>query len=220
MYVSHVVHHDSGYVVIPAHRLTPYDANKAYLNVFIDGIGESEEYLHMKIFNLAGAVLEGNEREGHFTLTIVDANNPPVAGASSVTGTEDVAYTFKKSDFAYSSSKGYAETGVVVATLPNKGTLTYKGGNVTAGQFIPVDSIGDLKYTGKKDDFGTPATTFQFKVRDEMNSTSGAAIMTVNLAAVNDAPTATASEFTVAENSAVGVKATGSLVVKDVDDNA
>ncbi len=220
VYVSHVVHHDSGYVVIPAHRLTPYDENKAYLNVFIDGIGESEEYLHMKIFNLAGAVLEGNEREGHFTLTIVDANNPPVAGASSVTGTEDVAYTFKTSDFSYSSSKGYAETGVVVTTLPNKGTLTYKGGNVTAGQFIPVDSIGDLKYTGKKDDFGTPATTFQFKVRDEMNSTSGAAIMTVNLAAVNDKPSATASEFTIVENSAVGAKATGSLVVKDVDDNA
>ena len=218
--VNVIVHHDSGYVVIPAGRLTPYDANKAYLNVFIDGIGESEEYLHMKIFNLAGAVLEGNEREGHFTLTIVDANNPPVAGASSVTGTEDVTYTFKKSDFAYSSSKGYAETGVVVATLPNKGTLTYKGGNVTAGQFIPVDSIGDLKYTGKKDDFGTPATTFQFKVRDEMNSTSGAAIMTVNLAAVNDKPSATASEFTIVENSAVGAKATGSLVVKDVDDSA
>ena len=218
--VNVIVHHDSGYVVIPAGRLTPYDENKAYLNVFIDGIGESEEYLHMKIFNLAGAVLEGNEREGHFTLTIVDANNPPVAGASSVTGTEDVTYTFKKSDFAYSSSKGYAETGVVVATLPNKGTLTYKGDTVKTVLFIPVDSIGDLKYTGKKDDFGTPATTFQFKVRDEMNSTSGAAIMTVNLAAVNDKPSATASEFTIVENSAVGAKATGSLVVKDVDDNA
>ena len=220
VYVSHVVHHDSGYVVIPARRLTPYDANKAYLNVFIDGLEEGDEFLHMKIFNLAGAVLPGNKREGHFTLKIIDANNPPVAGASSVTSTEDETYTFKTSDFSYSSSKGYAETGVVVATLPNKGTLTYKGGNVTAGQFIPVDSIGDLKYTGKKDDFGTPATTFQFKVKDEMNSTSGAAIMTVNLAAVNDAPTATASEFTVAENSAVGVKATGSLIVKDVDDNA
>ncbi len=218
--VNVIVHHDSGYVVIPAGRLTPYDENKAYLNVFIDGIGESEEYLHMKIFNLAGAVLEGNEREGHFTLTIVDANNPPVAGASSVTGAEDVAYTFKKSDFAYSSSKGYAETGVVVATLPNKGTLTYKGDTVKTVLFIPVDSIGDLKYMGKKDDFGTPATTFQFKVRDEMNSTSGAAIMTVNLAAVNDKPSATASEFTIVENSAVGAKATGSLVVKDVDDNA
>ena len=53
-----------------------------------------------------------------------------------------------------------------------------------------------------------------------MNSTSGAAIMTVNLAAVNDKPSATASEFTIVENSAVGAKATGSLVVKDVDDNA
>ena len=214
------VTHDSGYVRIEAGNLVPADSLKAYLNVFIDGLAEGEEYLHMKIFNLTGAVLPGNKREGHFTLTIVDANNPPVAGASSVTGTEDVAYTFKKSDFAYSSNKGYAETGVVVATLPNKGTLTYKGGNVTAGQFIPVDSIGDLKYTGKKDDFGTPATTFQFKVRDEMNSTSGAAIMTVNLAAVNDKPSATASEFTIVENSAVGAKATGSLVVKDVDDNA
>ncbi|WP_176495042.1 cadherin repeat domain-containing protein [Fibrobacter sp. UWT3] len=211
---------DSGYVEIAAGDLVPADAYKAYLHVLIDGLDEGEEYLHMKIFNLAGAVLPGNLLEGHFTLKIVDSNNPPVAGASSVTGTEDVAYTFKKSDFAYSSSKGYAETGVVVATLPNKGTLTYKGGNVTAGQFIPVDSIGDLKYTGKKDDFGTPATTFQFKVRDVMNSTSGAAIMTVNLAAVNDPPSATASEFTVAENSAVGAKATGSLVVKDVDDNA
>ena len=211
---------DSGYVEIAAGDLVPADAYKAYLHVIIDGLEEGEEYLHMKIFNLAGAVLPGNLLEGHFTLKIVDANNPPVAGASSVMGTEDVAYTFKTSDFSYSSSKGYAETGVVVATLPNKGTLTYKGGNVTAGKFIPVDSIGDLKYTGKKDDFGTPATTFQFKVRDEMNSTSGAAIMTVNLAAVNDKPSATASEFTIVENSAVGAKATGSLVVKDVDDNA
>jgi hypothetical protein len=216
--VNVIVHHDSGYVVIPAGRLTPYDANKAYLNVFIDGISESEEYLHMKIFNLAGAVLEGNEREGHFTLTIVDANNPPVAGPSSVTGTEDVPYTFKKSDFDYSSSKGYAETGVVIATLPNKGKLTYKNGTVVAGQFIPVDSIGDLKYTGKQDDFGPQCATFQFKVRDEMNSTSGAAIMSISLDAVNDGPSAVASEYTIAENSAVGKEATGTLLVSDVDD--
>ena len=214
------VKHDSGYVRIDAGNLVPADSLKAYLNVALDGDEEGDEFLHMKIYNLTGAVLPGNKREGHFTLKIIDGTNPPVAGASSVTGKEDEVYTFKTSDFSYSSSKGYAETGVVVATLPNKGTLTYKGGNVTAGQFIPVDSIGDLKYTGKKDDFGTPATTFQFKVKDEMNSTSGAAIMTVNLAAVNDKPSATASEFTIAENSAVGDKATGSLVVKDVDDNA
>jgi hypothetical protein len=218
-YASHVVHHDSGYVEIAAGDLTPTDAYKAYLHVLIDGVAEGEEFLHMKIFNLAGAVLPGNLLEGHFTLKIIDSNNPPVAGASSVTGTEDVVYTFKKTDFAYSSSKDYAETGVIIATLPGKGTLKYKNGTVTAGQFIPVDSIGDLKYTGKKDDYGTPATTFQFKVKDEMNSTSGAAVMTVNLAAVNDAPSATASEFTIAENSAVNATATGSLVVKDVDDN-
>ena len=219
VYASHVVHHDSGYVEIAAGDLTPADAYKAYLHVLIDGLEEGEEYLHMKIFNLAGAVLPGNLLEGHFTLKIVDSNNPPVTTDGSVTGTEDVVYTFKKSDFAYSSSKGYAETGVIIATLPGKGTLTYKGGSVTAGQFIPVDSIGDLKYTGKKDDYGTPTTTFQFKVRDVMNSTSGAAVMTVNLAAVNDAPSATASEFTIAENSPVNATATGTLVVKDVDDN-
>ena len=215
---SIAVTRDSGYVVIPARRLTPYDANKAYLNVFIDGIEEGEEYLHMKIFNLAGAVLPGNEREGHFTLKIIDANNPPVAGASSVTGTEDVTYTFKTEDFAYYSSKDYAETGIIIATLPNKGTLTFNGSAITASRFIPVDSIAFLKYTGKKDDFGTPCVTFQFKVRDEMNSTSGAGIMTVNLNAVNDGPSAVASTYTIAENSAVGTVATGSLVVTDVDD--
>ena len=86
----------------------------------------------MKIFNLAGAVLPGNEREGHFTLKIIDANNPPVAGASSVTGTEDVTYTFKTEDFAYYSSKDYAETGIIIATLPNKGTLTFNGSAITA----------------------------------------------------------------------------------------
>ena len=211
---------DSGYVEIAAGDLVPTEAYKAYLHVLIDGLGEGEEFLHMKIFNLAGAVLPGNLLEGHFTLKIIDANNPPVAGASSVTGTEDVVYTFKKSDFAYSSSKGYAETGVIIATLPGKGTLKYKNDTVTADQFIPVDSIGDLKYTGKKDDYGTPTTTFQFKVKDEMNSTSGAAVMTVNLAAVNDAPSATASEFTIAENAPVNTAATGTLEVSDVDDNS
>ena len=212
---------DSGYVEIAAGDLVPADAYKAYLHVLIDGLDEGEEYLHMKIFNLAGAVLPGNLLEGHFTLKIVDSNNPPVAGASSVTGTEDVAYTFKTSDFSYSSSKGYAETGVVVATLPNKGTLTYKGGNVTAGQFIPVDSIGDLKYTGKQDDWGTSSATFQFKVRDEMNSTSSAAVMTVNLNPVNDKPSAAVeNKFEIEENSAVGTVVSGSIKVTDVDDNA
>ena len=145
VYASHVVHHDSGYVEIAAGDLTPADAYKAYLHVLIDGLEEGEEYLHMKIFNLAGAVLPGNLLEGHFTLKIVDSNNPPVTTDGSVTGTEDVPYTFKKADFDYSSSKGYAETGVVVATLPNKGTLTYKGDTVKTVLFIPVDSIYDGK---------------------------------------------------------------------------
>ncbi|WP_298767833.1 cadherin repeat domain-containing protein [uncultured Fibrobacter sp.] len=209
---------DSGYVRIAAGRLYPTDEFKAYLNVLIDGLNEGDEFLHMKIFNLAGAVLPGNEREGHFNLKIIDGTTSPVASASSVNGTEDLVYVFKTADFSYYSSKDYAELGIFVSTVPSKGVLTYLGDTLTDRKFIPVDSISELKYYGKKDDNGTPYVTFLFQVKDEKNAVSGSAVMSVNIAAVNDAPSAVASTFTVAENSSVNAAVTGSLVAKDVDD--
>ena len=218
--VSVELKHDSGYVEIPSGRLVPLDAFKVYLNVKPDGNDEDDEFLHMKIFNLAGAVLPGNLLEGHFSLKIVDITAPPISKDTVVTGLEDAPYTFKLEDFPYTSSRNFAEIGVIVSTLPDKGSLTYKDGAVAEGQFIPADSVGDLKYVGVPDDFGDAVTSFLFQVRDSLNATSAAATMTVSLAAANDGPSAVASTYMIPENSDVGKNATGNLTITDIDDTA
>lgn len=56
---------------------TPKDPYNVYINVAVDTITEGLEYLPMKVFNLAGAVLPGNKRQGSFMLPIVDDPAPP-----------------------------------------------------------------------------------------------------------------------------------------------
>lgn len=217
---SVVVTKDSGYVVIKSGKLSPSADMKAYLNVYYDGVEEDDEILNMVIFNLTGAVLEGNKREGSFNLNIIDAVDPPKTEPITLVGAEDLFYTFSKTDFPYTHKRDLEMGGVVIATLPNKGALYYFGQPIkSANTIIPADSIDQLQYKGAKDGYGVPYVTFQFQVMDEVKVRSATTLATIDLAPVNDAPTITATEFTIDENSEVDAVVTGSFTTKDVDDS-
>lgn len=61
-------------VVIAKNTTLPASGYEVYLNVRNDNLEEGNEKMRMQIFDLAGAVLPGNKREGYFVLTIVDAS--------------------------------------------------------------------------------------------------------------------------------------------------
>src|SRR5205823_5592165 len=66
----------------------------------------------------------------------VTADGGPIAGASSVTFTEDHTYTFKATDFVYSDSADASTdslASITIVTLPSSGTLKLGINNVTAG---------------------------------------------------------------------------------------
>jgi len=56
---------------------------------------------------------------------------------------------------------------VVITSLPESGTLSYKGGAVESGMVIAATDIGSLVYTASKDDLTGPKTVrFQIEVHD------------------------------------------------------
>ena len=63
-------------VTIKRDAYEPADDQKIYINVWKDGVKETDEKLILKISNLTGAVMPNNLRDGEFELTIADMNGP------------------------------------------------------------------------------------------------------------------------------------------------
>lgn len=66
-------------VLIKEGNLQPTDETKIYINVISDSYDEGEEILVLKIFDLVGAVMPGNKKEGRFNLVITDVRPPHFA---------------------------------------------------------------------------------------------------------------------------------------------
>ena len=121
-------------------------------------------------------------------ITVTPVNDAPKAVAQSVTTAEDTAVVIKLSG---TDVEGDMLTFAIVAE-PKNGTLTGTGVNRT--------------YTPKADFNGTD--TFTFKANDSRLD-SDAAIVTVTVTPVNDAPKAVAQTVTTSEDTAVAIKLTG-----------
>ncbi|TAE10728.1 MAG: T9SS C-terminal target domain-containing protein, partial [Bacteroidetes bacterium] len=76
-----------------------------------------------------------------------------------------------------------------IVTLPTKGTLTFSGTPVVAGQIFSVSDFSALLYRAVLNESGTSYTTFTFKVIDSQDGASLTHTATINVTAVNDAPT-------------------------------
>ena len=129
----------------------------------------------------------------------VDAvNDAPTADDNTVDTDEDVTYTFKVDDFRFSDIDSPLDplaslVHVEITSLPgmDKGKLTLNDTDLTS-----VDSVvtkaelegNNFTYTPPAHANGSAFTTFQFKVYDGIVYSAAQYTITIDVAAVNDAP--------------------------------
>ena len=146
------------------------------------------------------------ESAADYTMTIdVNAvNDAPTAAAGTVTTDEDTAHAFEASDFGFADADaGDGLASVRVVTLPGSGTLAVRGSAVSAGQEVAVSDLGgNLTFTPAADGHGTGYASFTFRVSDGTDESAADYTMTIDVNAVNDAPTAADQTVTTDEDTA------------------
>ncbi len=144
-----------------------------------------------------------------FTIAVTNVNEAPAGTNATVTINEDTSHTLTVANFGFTDvDAGDSFSAVRITTLPTAGTLTLSGAAVTAGQVVSVADVaaGNLVFTPASNANGTGYARLTFSVRDSQNLYDATPnTLTVNVTAVNDAPTDLAlSASTVAENAANG----------------
>ena len=132
------------------------------------------------------------------------ANAAPTAADGTVTTDEDTAYAFGASDFGFVDTDTDDELASVrVVTLPGSGTLAVSGSAVSADQEVAASNLGgDLTYTPAADGHGSGYASFTFRVSDGSAESAADYTMTIDVNAVNDAPTAADGTVTTDEDTA------------------
>jgi hypothetical protein len=162
------------------------------------------------------------------TIDVTAVNDPPIGTSKTVTIVEDANYTFGTADFGFSDpgdSPASNFLAVRIGTLPGAGSLTLAGVAVIAGQFVSrVDiAAGDLQFTPSADANGAGYASFTFQVQDDGGGADLDATlrtMTIDVTAVNDAPTLVANTGLTLNEGASAVVSASSLHVTDVDSAA
>ena len=123
-------------------------------------------------------------------------NTRPTASHQDVTTDEDKAHTFAESEFDFSDADaGETLVHVTITDLvaADKGTLSFNGTDITDVNTAPLvtfSATDEFKYTPPADANGDPFATFKFKVYDGYDDSVDAYDMTIDVTAVEDAPTA------------------------------
>lgn len=236
-------------VKIPQGKESPTSDTRIWVNPKVDYLEEDAfESFRLQVFDLVGAVSPSNTRKASYELYVDDAEMEPKSADGSVNAVEDSIFTLTPSLFVY-ESKYNAQQGVVITSLPSRGTLTV-GGKVLKSSDIPegglvvtLDTLRDdednitdivfhdaIVYQGAKDGcnlakskFCVDAdsyTSFKFKVIDVKDHMSKEDYtMTVTVAPRNDAPSVDNPTVTFKEGSTAGTTGSTKITVKDVDDN-
>ena len=144
------------------------------------------------------------------TINVNAVNDAPAGTNTALTTPEDTAHTFTAADFGFTDPNDTPPNtlqSVLITTLPAAGTITLSGVGITAGTEIPVANIGNLVFTPAANGSGSPYTSFTFQVRDDGGTADGgvdldpsANTITVNVTAVNDAPSGTNTTVTTDED--------------------
>ncbi|QOY52287.1 tandem-95 repeat protein [Candidatus Sulfurimonas baltica] len=135
-----------------------------------------------------------NLTEHNFQITVKNINHAPTASNISFTIDEDSNLNVSDSNFTsifndVDANYGDVLDSIVITTLPSKGTLKLNSNNVALNQQIAVEDIVNLTFTPAVNEFGTPYDSFGFKVNDGRTSSNSANTATINVIAVDDAPT-------------------------------
>ena len=163
---------------------------------------------------------------------IVPSNNAPEGASNTINLNEDAVYQFQTSDFGFSDPNDSPANNfhaIKVVTLPSAGLLTNNGNAVSANDFISVADIaaGYLAFAPAANGNGSAYATFDFQVQDDGGTANGgidldptARSMTMNVAAVNDAPTVNVpTSRTIVENTPIVFSTANSnaISIADVD---
>ena len=120
------------------------------------------------------------------------SSTAPTAMDSTVSATEDTAYTFTAADFNFSAtSASDALASAQILTLPDKGTLALSGAAVTANQSVTRAQLdaGNLVYTPPADGSGSGYTSFFFRVSGSSEASSRSYSMSIDVTGTQDVTT-------------------------------
>jgi hypothetical protein len=139
--------------------------------------------------------------ENTITFDVTAVNDAPTSADDTVTIDEDTSYTFSASDFAISDIEGDTMSSVTITALPGSGSLTLDGVAVTANQVIDASDLGSLVWTPAANAEGDDLATLSFKVTDSQGASSVSAYtITLDVDAINDAPTSENETVTIDED--------------------
>lgn len=131
-----------------------------------------------------------------FTISVTPVDDAPTTFDSAVGTDEDTPYTFSFTDFGYNDIEGdeISFIRVYVGTISGNGTLKLDGEALTSDTSISEPS----RLTYVPDGVNAETAQFGFLVGNDNGNSSedGLATMTVNVSAINDAPTAASVSFT------------------------
>lgn len=224
----------------------PKEDYSVWINAKIDNNVEPKESIRLQIHNLEGAVMPGGERDGEFEVFIIDGDSDPSSDDHAFTVAEDEAHVFVGGssakgtacaagvDFCYHTNRDRDQAGVTIMTVPERGTLTYKGKPVVAGEdgevglFVPVEDLaaGKLAFRSNEHDYDADGVygSFEFTVTDVGDvdhgypqAVSDRYTITIYVTPVNDYPTVVENQnMSVPENSPAGTTV-GAFDATDVD---
>ena len=123
----------------------------------------------------------------------VEVNALPTASNATVVTDEDTARAFAAVDFKFADTdEDDTLSGVRIVTLPRAGALALGNSPVAANQVIAAADLaaGRLRFTPAENDSGTAYARFEFRVRDGAGESVSTYAMTIDVAAINDPPTA------------------------------
>ena len=138
------------------------------------------------------------------TVSITD-DDPPTAANGTVTASEDTPYAFAAARFGYVDDDGDVLSSVKITGLPTAGTLKLDGTTIASGALPKAVAAADLAagkltYTPPANANGAGYASFTFKVNDGTADSALTYTMTINVTAVNDAPTASPGTVTTRED--------------------
>ena len=152
------------------------------------------------------------------SFTTVTPNAPTSSGAA-LSAVEDTVTALAAGNFGYSDPLTVALAAIQITSLPALGTLKNGGVTVASGDLpltVLATNIGNLTYQSASNGNGTPYTTMRIKVMNAGSLWSAGATMTLNVTAVNDAPTSTGGSVNLNGN-AVRTFSAGDFRFADVD---
>ena len=135
------------------------------------------------------------------TVNVDAVNDAPESADNTVTTDEDTDYTFSTDDFTFSDvDSADSLDHITIVDLPTNGTLYLSGVEVSAGDEITAANIANLVFRPAANENGDDYDSFTFTINDGTADSSSTYTMTVNVDAVNDAPTSTNNTVTTDED--------------------